>query len=205
MDFKVLFAVDAVAAVRLTYVWQSELFFQAKAIEALQHAAEDYLVRLFEDVSLICFSQRKLAATLLTSVAGEFGGDSRQAYYHFPKRYSGLGHCNTLPIFCGMLISSLCRLRDAFEASGHKSVVKPLWRHFIKLASRREAAAMMPHAETRFATRSGCLTLKQRPHAETAASRLNSASCLNSASVPSLEIGTNLLYSERHVEAMCFS
>jgi len=132
MDFKVLFAVDAVAAVRLTYVWQSELFFQAKAIEALQHAAEDYLVRLFEDVSLICFSQRKLAATLLTSLAGEFGGDSRQAYYHFPKRYSGLGHCNTLPIFCGMLISSLCRLRDAFEASGHKSVVKPLWRHFIK-------------------------------------------------------------------------
>jgi hypothetical protein len=203
MDFKVLFAVDAVdavAAVRLTYVWQSELCFQAKAIEALQHAAEDYLVRLFEDVSLICFSQRKLAATLLTSLAGEFGGDSRQAYYHFPKRYSGLGHCNTLPIFCGMLISSLCRLRDAFEASGHKSVVKPLWRHFIKLASRREAAAMMPHAETaamlphaetaamlphaetaamlphvetRFATRSDGLTLKQRPHAETAASRLS--------------------------------
>ena len=54
MDFKVLFAVDAVDAKRLTYVWllwQSELFFQAKAIEALQHAAEDYLVRLFEDVS----------------------------------------------------------------------------------------------------------------------------------------------------------
>jgi hypothetical protein len=189
MDFKVLFAVDAVdavAAVRLTYVWQSELCFQAKAIEALQHAAEDYLVRLFEDVSLICFSQRKLAATLLTSLAGEFGGDSRQAYYHFPKRYSGLGHCNTLPIFCGMLISSLCRLRDAFEASGHKSVVKPLWRHFIK-------------------HRPCCLTLKQLPHAETAASRLNSASRLDSASVPSLEIGTNLLYSERHVEAMCFS
>ena len=33
------------------YLWQSELCFQAKAIEALQHAAEDYLVLLFEDVS----------------------------------------------------------------------------------------------------------------------------------------------------------
>jgi hypothetical protein len=86
MDFKVLFAVDAVDAKRLTYVWQSELCFQAKAIEALQHAAEDYLVRLFEDVSLICFSH---AATLLTSLAGEFGGDSRQAYYRDAKGHSG--------------------------------------------------------------------------------------------------------------------
>jgi histone H3/H4 len=54
--FKVLFSVDAVAAVakvRLTQVWQSDLCFQAKAIEALQHAAEDYLVLLFEDVSSI--------------------------------------------------------------------------------------------------------------------------------------------------------
>ena len=32
--------------------WQSDLNFQAKAIEALQHASEDYLVHLFEDVSL---------------------------------------------------------------------------------------------------------------------------------------------------------
>jgi histone H3/H4 len=32
--------------------WQSDLNFQAKAIEALQHATEDYLVHLFEDVSL---------------------------------------------------------------------------------------------------------------------------------------------------------
>ena len=56
--FKVMpfFSVDAVAAVakvRLTQVWQSDLCFQAKAIEALQHAAEDYLVLLFEDVSSI--------------------------------------------------------------------------------------------------------------------------------------------------------
>ena len=29
------------------------MFFQAKAIEALQHAAEDYLVLLFTDVSLL--------------------------------------------------------------------------------------------------------------------------------------------------------
>ena len=31
---------------------QSDLNFQAKAIEALQHATEDYAVHLFEDVSL---------------------------------------------------------------------------------------------------------------------------------------------------------
>ena len=41
-------AVGAVADIRA----QSDLKFQAKAIEALQHATEDYAVHLFEDVSL---------------------------------------------------------------------------------------------------------------------------------------------------------
>ena len=41
-------AVGAVAHIRA----QSDLKFQAKAIEALQHATEDYAVHLFEDVSL---------------------------------------------------------------------------------------------------------------------------------------------------------
>ena len=41
----------AVGLQRADVIWQSDLNFQAKAIEALQHAAEDYLVHLFEDVS----------------------------------------------------------------------------------------------------------------------------------------------------------
>ncbi len=48
----------------------------------LQHAVEDYMVHLFEDVSSI-YGVLKIKAPLLTSVAGEFGGDSRQAYYDF--------------------------------------------------------------------------------------------------------------------------
>ena len=48
-------AVVAVGAV--ADIWcraQSDLKFQAKAIEALQHATEDYAVHLFEDMSLCC-------------------------------------------------------------------------------------------------------------------------------------------------------
>jgi hypothetical protein len=69
-------------------VWQSELCFQAKAIEALQHAAEDYLVLLFEDVSSI-YGVLKIKAPLLTFLASEFGGDSRQACYDFDQGHSG--------------------------------------------------------------------------------------------------------------------
>ena len=54
-DFKVmpLFCSSCGGCSGLTcaVVWQSDLCFQAKAIEALQRAAEDYLVHLFEDVS----------------------------------------------------------------------------------------------------------------------------------------------------------
>jgi histone H3/H4 len=57
-DFKVMplaaVAAREASAKRLADIGcrgQSDLRFQAKAIEALQHAAEDYLVLLFEDVS----------------------------------------------------------------------------------------------------------------------------------------------------------
>jgi histone H3 len=44
------------------------LNFQAKAIEALQHAAEDYLARLFEDGSLcLCFYFSRISARLIRS------------------------------------------------------------------------------------------------------------------------------------------
>jgi hypothetical protein len=73
LQYDALFAVGAVAAVamwllcsaghhddRLTPLTfhsncgQSGLCFKAKAIEVLQHAVEDYMVHLFEDVSLRC-------------------------------------------------------------------------------------------------------------------------------------------------------
>ena len=42
----------AVGLQRADVIWQTDLKFQAKAIEALQHAVEDYAVHLFEDVSM---------------------------------------------------------------------------------------------------------------------------------------------------------
>ena len=114
-------AVGAVADIRA----QSDLKFQAKAIEALQHATEDYAVHLFEDVSL-CLPLMPQRCRLCFAGAGEFGGDSRQAMHYISQGYTGLATLlrgNALPLFRGTrkLISFCCSLLGVSAGSVHEA------------------------------------------------------------------------------------
>ena len=102
---------------------QSDLNFQAKAIEALQHAAEDYLVLLYEDVSLFLLGVAYLVSDLsrlLFAVAGEFGGNTRQESHYSKKRHRGLATLSCGSSVARKLIAVWCRLRGVSGGSGLK-------------------------------------------------------------------------------------
>jgi hypothetical protein len=61
---------------------------------------------------------------LTAAVAGEFGGDSRQACDYYAKGHTGLAsllHGNTLPIFFGNTKANLLVLQIAMRIRGERS------------------------------------------------------------------------------------
>jgi histone H3/H4 len=102
---------------RADVIWQSDLNFQAKAIEALQHAAEDYLVHLFEDVSLCCVCWPTVFTHYISQVNLEAIHAKRVSIY--PK---DMQVWRVLPFFRGTrkLILFCCRLLGVSAARGLK-------------------------------------------------------------------------------------
>ena len=120
-------------------IWQSDLNFQAKAIEALQHASEDYLVHLFQDVSLSLAFVGLVHTLTLVVAADEFECDSRQASQHISPRHAGLAH--GFARFRGMRnLIALCRsLLGASAGRGLEAATSAFFiKHFINRCLSRE-------------------------------------------------------------------